>query len=167
MPLDLQSLINRVAHVSVPIGAESIEVDYRPDLVTGETQRIIAASGGNPNPDPLFLELARVVVGWDLTNGGQPVPVTIAAIAGLGLQISLQTLLAIVRDAGNPKAVTTRAPMTTLLSSNGSSTMVGSATVPITTTSSPLPNGHTSPPGILPDSPTPASVFAGATGSPT
>lgn len=167
MPLDLQSLLSRQAHVSVPIGGASIEVAYQPHLVTGETQRILAQLMANPDPDPLFRELERILIGWDLTDGGAPVPTTADGIARIGLQISLHTLQAIMRDAVDPKRVTSRPTILSPISSAGSSPTESSGAAPITTTSSPPLNGQGSPPGISEASPTPQAAPAGASGSPS
>lgn len=170
MPFELADLAARTAHLSVAFaGVGTIEVDYRPDLVTGDTQTIIVQFTRTGDPEPLYAELARVLIGWDVTADGQPVPTSPDGLRSVPLEVTRRTLNAIMEDSGAPKA-TTPAPRMTMTSLRGSSP--GSrpaesstpATSPTTTTSSPPPNGPASLPGPSPDSTTPPAVSAGVTG---
>jgi hypothetical protein len=167
MPLDLARLAAGVAHVSIPYAAETLEVDYRPELVTGRTFGLLAAAGrgGTIDLEALYAELGRLIAGWDLTDGGEPVPTDAAGLERLGMGLVGTILQAILADAAqNPTRAAVTRPTATAATSSGSSRTVDSALGPITTASSPPPSGPASTPPISPASPTPEAPFAGVPG---
>lgn len=167
MPLDLARLAAGVAHLEIPYGDEALAVDYRPERVTGRTFGLLARAhaGGDLDLAGLFAELARLLVAWDLTEDGVPVPTDAPNLERLGMALVGTILRAILADAAqNP----TRAPATprraTGATSNGSSPTADSVFVPITTTSSWPPSGPASTPPSSPASPAPDRPSAGVPG---
>ena len=159
---DLASL--QAARLEVAFGDATIVVVYRPALVTKATRDAVRGLVEQSDFDPFFAELARVLLAWDLTSGGVPIPLTPEGFAGVGVSIIGSIMNAIVSDVSNPtwEVVATEAPIP---SSNGSSPTASSVTPPTTTISSSPPNGHISTPPSWPDSPTPAIASAGTPGS--
>lgn len=171
MPLDLNDLLDRAADLAVPYGDAVVNVTYRPEAVTGDTQRVVHGLTRSSDADPLFAELARVLIAWDVTRGGVPVPLTVDGIASVGLGVTGAVLGAVLADAGNPthRAARTRRvpPGSPTPSSNGSSSPTSSAPAPaVTSSSSPPPNGPASHPGPSWGSTTPQPLSVGSAGSP-
>ncbi|HEV8639446.1 MAG TPA: hypothetical protein VG370_34995 [Chloroflexota bacterium] len=159
MPLDLASLIDRLAEVSVPYAGEQIRVIYRPAEVTGEAQRVVAQSGADP--DPVFGVLERVVADWDLVSNGRPIPISQEGFRAIGFGVTLAILRGVLTDVLNPTWTrTARTP-----SSNGSSPTASWDRPPTTSTSSSAPGGPASHPGPSTDSTAPPGVSAGVGGS--
>jgi hypothetical protein len=165
---DLRSLKAKCARLEVEYGGETILVFYRPGLVTERTQDVLHQLGQDGVFAPLFEELARILITWDLTEDGATVPVTPAAFGRVGIGLVGSVTNAIVRDVARPFWVpepTIPTPDPTPWS-NGSSPAASSAPAPTTSTSSSPPNGRTSTPPTWPDSPTPAIASAGTPGFP-
>lgn len=164
MPLDLASLKNRCAELPVEYAGETILVYYRPVDVTGEAQKALVQLGIDGRIEPVYAQLQRILIAWDLTINRQPVPLTPEGFVQVGLGIVQLIYGSIIRDVGNPTWVAS--PPAPIPSFNGSSPTATSATPPTTSTSSSPPDGSTSPPGTSPDSPTPLAAFAGIPGPP-
>jgi hypothetical protein len=168
MPLDLARLAAGVAHLSISYADETLELDYRPERVTGRTFGVLAAARrtGAVDLEALYAELGRIVVRWDLTDEGVPVPTDAAALERLGLALVGTILHAILEDAAqNPTRAEATRPTGTVATSNGSSPTAPSALlVPIGTTSSSAPSGPVSTPPTSPASATPGPPFAGVPG---
>jgi len=141
---DLASLRAKCARLEVVYGGETIVVFYRPTLVTEETQAILRTLQLDGDFRPLFAELERVLMAWDLTSDGIPLPLTSEGFTMVGIGVVGQITNAIVRDVGNPTWVAS--PPSPTGSSNGSSPTASSVPAPTTSISSSPPNGHTSTP---------------------
>lgn len=161
---DLASL--QGARLEVPFGDATIVVLYRPSLVTKVTQDALRGLQARSEYDPFFAELSRILIAWDLTSDGAPIPLTAEGFAGVGVSVIGSVMNAIVLDVGNPtwEAVETAGPIP---SSNGSSKTDAWAPSPTTTISSSPPSGPASTPPTWPDSPTPVPPSAGTPGSAT
>jgi hypothetical protein len=158
---DLSSLIARYAETEIRYGGLPIKLAYRPAEVTGEVQQVVAQCGFDP--EPMWEQLEQVLVGWDLTQDGEPIPTTVAGFRRVGWGISLACMRGVLNDSVNPTWVPT--PTVPIRSPNGSSPTETSATPPTTTPPSSTPNGAASHPGSSPTYPTPAALSAGVHGS--
>jgi hypothetical protein len=118
MPVDLSDLkTRRVRDLVVDLdGAGAVALRYRPDAYTDELETAFARLGDQGRLTGAFVALfAPMLVGWDLTDGGEPLPCDPAGIAKLGAPLCKALYLAIVRDVfADPKASSG--------SSNGAST---------------------------------------------
>lgn len=96
--------------------------------------------------------------GWDITDNGQPVPITEDTLLDLPMELPGAMLAAIANDVRDPNR---RKP-----SRNGSFRGVSSEPTPspITTDSSLTPNGQASLPGPLQDATIPPAGLVGAIG---
>lgn len=155
--MDLIELQRNRASLTVEWAGFVINLEYRPDLVTGETQRSLFTLADTGDPSPLYGEVVKLVCAWDMTNQGQSVPLTVDAIIGtVPLPLVGRVVGAILQDVSAPKNVTS--------SPSGPNLTAGSASALTGLVSSGTPNGHMSPHGISPDSPAPAIVSAGMGG---
>lgn len=167
MPLDLARLAAGIAHLAIAYTDETLEVDYRPELVTGRTFGLLARAGRGEGLDlgALYAEMTRLIASWDLTEDGVPVPIDPGGLERLGMALLGSILQAIVADAAqNPTRAAGRQTRGTAATSNGSSPMAASGPAPTFTTSSSPPSGHTFTPPTSPASPTPEPPFAGVPG---
>jgi len=162
MPLDLASLLAREATLEVAYAGEVLRVQYRPAEVTGRTQRALAQAGRDGEIDPLLAELARILVTWDLTADGAPVPTTADALAALGLGLTMAVLQGVLKEVGNPTWAAS--PPSLTRSPNGSSPTANWAGPPTTSGSSSTPAGPASLPGPWRVPTTPTNASAGAAG---
>lgn len=102
MPYDITDLQSNVAECTSELG---ITLTYRLANVTERTLahlRILedkADQDGERNLKAMTDVLARLVITWDLTDHGEPVPVTREGIADVPADIRADVLAAIVKDA--------------------------------------------------------------------
>ena len=168
MPYDLQAVERGFGEVDVEWNGHVILVRYRADLnnraliaMKRVMVGVTALDGITKFPDveAIITELQRVLLpsgpdvpederGWDLTDGGESVPITFDTLVDLPPGLPAAILGGIFRDVNDPNR---RKP-----SSAGSARGASSAPAvsPITTASSAMPNGQASLPGPLPATPT-------------
>jgi hypothetical protein len=92
MPTELSELLGNERWIEVEIGGATFEVAYRPGSTSlrrqAEIQRQVRQMQAQTDMDEvaqaeqmgkLFCEL---VCGWDLEDGGQPLPLTVEVVAG-------------------------------------------------------------------------------------
>lgn len=178
MPFDLQSLERGYGEVDVEWNGHSILVRYRADLnnraliaMKRVMVGVIALDGVTRFPDveAIIDELIKVLLpidheegpGWDLTNDGEPVPITFDTIVDLPPGLPAAILGAVFRDVNDPNR---RKP--SRRSRSGSPQEGGSAAAasPTTTPSSATPNGQASLPGPLQDATIPPAGLVGVSG---
>jgi len=93
MSIKLSDLKKTVRAVPVSYMGETINVTYRPAVITP----LLAQQMDDPlTPLPLPLALSQALSTWDVIDDdtGQPVPITLASLAGFGTGL----LNAILRD---------------------------------------------------------------------
>lgn len=77
--MDLNAIASKTATTEVPFLGETVRLDYRPALLTRD--RLAALDAENVDEDTAATFLCDVLAGWDLTNDGEPLPIT---VEGLG-----------------------------------------------------------------------------------
>ena len=95
MPFELSDLITkRVRTVAIPVTAdETFAVRYSPDAMTPDVWANLQGwvkANADQDADPFAVAtyvIVPLVKGWDLTVEGQPYPVTIENVVGLGLPL--------------------------------------------------------------------------------
>ncbi len=75
-------------------GGRRLTVTYRPNVLTGVELRALKA-GDDQTALALF---ARLIAGWDLVRGGQPVPITPEALDGLDVRMLKRLIDAVMED---------------------------------------------------------------------
>src|SRR5579859_234614 len=105
MPLDLHRLISNTAEASVDYGdAGTVNVVYRPGNITEKSLRELAVLNDSDNNDALTnihamnTVLLQTLVSWDLTNNGEPVPLTVDGLADVPLHVRGDIIKAIFED---------------------------------------------------------------------
>lgn len=175
MPFDLSSLERGYGEVDAEWNGHTVTLRYRADLnnraliaMKRVMVGVLALDGVTRFPDveAIIDELIKVLLpidheegpGWDLTDAGEPVPITFDAIVDLPPGLPAAMLGSIFRDVNDPNR---RRP-----SRRGSSPGADSAPAasPTTTASSATPNGQASLPGPLQDATIPSAGLVGATG---
>jgi hypothetical protein len=163
---DLQSIERGYGEVEADWAGNTVLVRYRADLnnraliaMKRVMVGVMSLDGTTRFPDveAIIDELIRVLLpsgpdvpederGWDITDGGVSIPITFDTLVDLPPGLPAAILGAIFRDINDPNR---RRP-----SRRGSPVMADSAAnvSPITTESSPPPNGQGSLPGPLQDS---------------
>lgn len=168
MPLDLAAVSVGYGETSCEWGGHTILLRYRADL---DNRALIAAkrlfagvetmdgTQRMPDMEAIIDALTPMLTGWDITRGGQPVPISKETVIGLPLGLPAVMLMSVVGDAMDPN----RRPV----SANGWSAEAGSQPIafPTTTPSSAMPAGQGYHRGFSPDSATmPHAGPAGASG---
>jgi len=117
MPFELSDLITkRVRTVAITVTAdETFAVRYSPDAMTPDVWANLQGwvkANADQDADPFAVAtyvIVPLVKGWDLTVEGQPYPVTIENVVGLGLPLvaaiagALMTDFNRGRDMSGPK----------------------------------------------------------------
>lgn len=99
MPLDIRSLSARSREISVEYAGEIIRVTYAPAKVTPAWERgFQEALKDEWRTRALVDALAEILVGWDLTEEGAPLPVTRESLARLPLDLLGAIFSAIMED---------------------------------------------------------------------
>jgi hypothetical protein len=156
----LDELESGIAHLSVPYKGLTVEIDYYPDRVSMNMQRAIAVLSRPPHDvGPITEELALVLADWDLTRGGEPVPITPDGVGSLGIALSSAIGGSIMEDFNDPKSPrSTGSTSASLTDSPPGSKPDASAGVPTGPISSSARSGRDSTRRTSPDSPTLAAV---------
>ncbi len=92
------SALHKEKTVAVEFEGETIQVRFRPGLVTTNWQQA-AAKVKPEDPDELYSLLCEVVSGWDLTEEGKPFPVSVESLRRLPLRLVYDITAAIIDDA--------------------------------------------------------------------
>lgn len=94
---DIDLLYKRVAPAQVTYGDDFvINLTFRPDKYVAELHnKIVADRTQNPTFDEITDALDELVIGWDLTDQGVPVPVTREALNALPIMLLRDMLIAI------------------------------------------------------------------------
>ena len=98
MPLDLAKLQAKAARVSVDFDGETIDVEYRPHRYDNAMQLKLGSLREVPAFDPLIEALADLVCGWDVTDGGKPLPANATTLARFPVMLLLKITGAIMDD---------------------------------------------------------------------
>lgn len=107
---DLSELKSMTRSVTVDFFGVPIEVQYRPAAMTVELEERLFA-GAPEGEDARSWVLAgfqQVIAGWDVTEGGEPVPITAEGLRQVPSRVLWETLVQIGRDqspgksGGNP-----------------------------------------------------------------
>lgn len=167
MPYDLQAVERGFGECDVEWNGHTILVRYRADLnnraliaMKRVMVGVLALDGTTRFPDveAIIEELQRVLLpsgpdvpederGWDLTNGGESVPITFDSLVDLPPGLPAAILGGIFRDVNDPN----RRRPSSAGSVRGASSVAAAS--PTTTASSVTPNGPASLHGPLPASP--------------
>ena len=177
MPFDLNALERGYGECDAEWNGHSITLRYRADLnnraliaMKRVMVGVTALDGVTKFPDveAIIEELLKVLLpidheegpGWDLTDNGNPVPITYDALVDLPPGLPAAILGAIFRDVNDPNR---RRPA----SRRSSSAEAGSQPIasPTTTDSSSPPNGQGSLPGPLQAATIPPAGLVGVSGS--
>lgn len=148
----LDELEAGLAVITVRYKTIDVTFEYHPDRVGMNLQRAIAAVSRPPHDvGPICDELARVLSQWDLTRGGEPIPITTAGIGSLGVGLAGAIGSAIMEDFTDPKSPRpTASELASSTSSPPGSRPASSGSAPTGDTSSASPDG---PASIQPSSP--------------
>lgn len=178
MPFDLESLERGYGECDVEWNGHSILVRYRADLnnraliaMKRVMVGVLALDGTTRFPDveAIIDELLRTLLpagpdvaederGWDLTDKGEPLPLTFDTLVDLPPGLPAAILGGIFRDINDPNR---RKPSRRSSSPGANSAPIESQT---TGTSSSPPNGQASLPGPLQDATTQPVTLAGSIG---
>lgn len=130
MPVDLAALRQRRATAVVEYHGEAFNVAYRPEKYDANMQAKMMQVSRSSEFGPLLELLMEMLISWDLTDAGQPVPITPETLGSLPLNLLAEVARAVMREAisGDP---TTQTPTATdgSRSSNGSPPAASSVTV--------------------------------------
>lgn len=130
---DLAQVRENAARLTFVYAGATFEVLYRPVDVNEQTDAALKGIRGEGGEmDRLYAELERLVISWDVTNHGEPVPPVVEGFRTAGVGICGRLMNAILGDVGNPTLAPAHARASTTRSSNGSSTRASSAALPTT-----------------------------------
>lgn len=100
MGIDLAALATNVASTDVDFGESTITVKYRPSVATPANLKAVAA---DPDDEvgPFIDFLIKLVVDWDITNGGEKVPLTVEGVDSVPMAILQQVMRGVMADSQN------------------------------------------------------------------
>ena len=121
----LTQLVDATRTVSVPFGAVTLAVVYRPGVVTPRLQKAISQAQRESDIDAgLLMPMAELIASWDLTDDdGETIKTTPDALSDVPAAVLLAILSAIGEDMAPNRS--SAGP-----SSNGSSPTASSAPAP-------------------------------------
>jgi hypothetical protein len=106
MPLELSDLKVKRRSVAVQYDDEIINIEYCPGMVTPEYQSaMLALAKCDTNEDQVaaWEQILAVMVSWDITNDGEPLPITRETLGIMPTDLLIAIMQAITADA-NPNA---------------------------------------------------------------
>jgi hypothetical protein len=98
MPLDLQSYKATVKSVSVAVGGETLSVSYRPSELTPRFLKELKEKSTGGDAETTAEMLFHILTKWDVTDGGNPVPLTPEILASLGFDLLNAIVQAVMED---------------------------------------------------------------------
>lgn len=105
MALDIDDLLADTATITFKHGEQSSQITYRPNLITVEKiQSMNVNIGSVDDAQPLFDFLSDLIVEWEFTKGGQPLPTTQEGIKAVPLPV-LTSIMNLVVEAQTPGEV--------------------------------------------------------------
>lgn len=161
---DLRGLRENTARIECEYAGEKIIVFYKPVLVTDETQASIARLRDTGDFKGMFAELRKLLIWWDITDGGVAVPFTDEGLSVIGVGITGHIINAIVHDVQDPTMERLPAQALPIPTSNGYPATAAWVPPPTMVTSSSQPNGQASPHGTLLASPSLVDASSGIPG---
>lgn len=97
--MDISKLRSTRRTVTVQYGDESVTVTYSPSAITPKwEQEFVEAARDEWKSRAVIETLSRVVVDWDVTDGGEPYPPTVENLSALPLDFLGAVLQAIIAD---------------------------------------------------------------------
>lgn len=164
---DLAELRANLAELVYTYLGVAFTAHYRPVDLNDRTQAARRAMTADDDLEPMYAELARVVVDWDVTEHGEPVPTSPEGFKRAGIGVCIALWNALLLDMRNPTVAPGRRPAPPTGSSNGSrpAAVWAPGAYPTTTASSSTPAGSASAPGSSPGAPTPPATPSGSSGA--
>lgn len=136
--MDLADLEVGYVETEAEYNGHRIPFRFRSD-VTGRTMLSLKRLVREADPEPLYAELARLIVAWDVTSGGKAVPISAEAWEDLPAELPMTFVTAIVTAISDPNK---RRPLSSGSSQGGVSEPIA---FPSSTDSSRTPSGQDSP----------------------
>lgn len=99
--MDLSSIRKDRSSVTVDFMGETLTLKYRPAMITPKTYHKLAEAD---SVDELSAFFADLIVDWDLTKGGDPMPVNKENVAELPMQLIRGISSAIMSDSPQREA---------------------------------------------------------------
>lgn len=143
--MDIADLEVGYVETEADFNGHKIPFRFRSD-VTGRTMLSLKRIGKEADPEPLYAELARLIVAWEVTNGGEPVAITPEAWEDLPAELPMVFVMAIMQAIADPNK---RRPLRSGSSQGAASQPIA---FPTSTDSSRMPSGQDSPSTSSPDS---------------
>lgn len=102
MPISLQKLRARKANYTIDLGdGDTIDIEYYPHEIT---PGYLDAVSKENDLMALARTVAKFVAAWDITNDGEPLPVTVEGAAELGITLLNRIVTDVAQDMKNPNA---------------------------------------------------------------
>ena len=153
--MDLDALEANRARLHVPYKDQELTIEYQPERVGMNLQRAWLRLGQPPHDvEPLLEQLATILLSWDLSRGGEPLPLTTDVLGALPVALTGTIAQNILEDFADPKSLRkTETASASSTRSRTTSTPAGdSATARTSRSSSSTHNGRESLRGSSPDS---------------
>lgn len=93
--MDLMNIVTDVAKAKATFMGETLNFKYRPALITADAVDLLTSAQDVSTMGKFFAEL---IVSWDLTKAGEPVPVSAEQLMGLPLHLLRSISNAIIED---------------------------------------------------------------------
>ena len=94
----LQEIVADISTVILPFGADKVTVGYHPGVLT--TKNIKMIQGNDSDPNSVIDFTCLLIANWDLTDGGEPIPVTPEGVDTIPIMILKKIVTACMEDAG-------------------------------------------------------------------
>lgn len=106
--MDLVNVRRREVPLEIEFdGGEVLRVVYRPSVWTAALDAELRGQAGTPETEVLVQLLPRVLASWDLTDAGEPVSLTAAALLEVPVPLLAAVLDAVMRHVSpNPETST-------------------------------------------------------------
>jgi hypothetical protein len=118
MPFDLGTIEHDIAVTTAEYGRHSFVVRYRPSRYSDTFHKAFTEKAAR---DSVNYYLSELLVDWELTRDGAPIPISPEGIATVVLPIKLAVVKAVEADVMDPttQAESPAMPAPTPISSNG------------------------------------------------
>lgn len=98
MPIELSNMAADVVPVVVYWGEDECKVSYRPSAIT--TRRVEQLQAAEDDSDAFLDFITAVLASWDVTSGGEVVPITVDALKDVPLPFIRAIVITIMEDSG-------------------------------------------------------------------
>jgi len=103
--MDIGALFKKVSSIDIEYEGEKFGVSYAPQKYTSRVHHEVLESQKTQDFVPLVSILTAMLVSWDLTDNGKPLPITEETLSSLPVNLLMMLVGEVMKDVASGKNV--------------------------------------------------------------